>query len=289
MLKLKPIRSEKVWGYEDWIASTHKDGPQKEFVDLVKDYPLLVKVIQANDTLSVQVHPDDELAVELEGSGSRGKTECWYVLDAKPGAKLVYGLDGSHPADEIARAISSNSLEKLLNQVEVHKGDFVYIPAGTVHAIGGGLRLMEVQQSCNITYRLYDWGRPRELHVEKSLKVLGKLDNPNTKADERVRADEAVFDGRTIKSLPPHFECPYFEMDKITVKGGFSFLAHETELIFISRNEKLLSVRSTSKDGTKAEESDVKEESIFAISPGEKVTLEGAGEVIRIKPVSSAN
>ena len=101
MVKLNPIRSEKVWGYEDWIASTHPDGCQSEFKALVKDYPLLVKVIQANDTLSVQVHPDDEDAKRLEGQNCRGKTECWYVLSADEGASLVYGLKGNPSKEEI--------------------------------------------------------------------------------------------------------------------------------------------------------------------------------------------
>ena len=93
MLKLNQIRSDKIWGYELWIASTHPNGCQEEFKNAVGgDYPLLVKVIQADDTLSIQVHPDDELAVKLEGPGNRGKTECWYVLDAATDAKLVYGI-----------------------------------------------------------------------------------------------------------------------------------------------------------------------------------------------------
>ena len=93
MLKLNPIKSDKIWGYENWIASTHLNGLQKDFLEAAGgDYPLLVKVIQANDTLSIQVHPDDDFAVKLEGKGSRGKTECWYVLDAKPDAKIVYGI-----------------------------------------------------------------------------------------------------------------------------------------------------------------------------------------------------
>ena len=101
MVKLSPIRSEKVWGYEDWIASTHPDGCQKEFKELVKDYPLLVKIIQANDTLSVQVHPDDEDAKRLEGENQRGKTECWYVLDAEGRASLVYGLKKNYSKQEL--------------------------------------------------------------------------------------------------------------------------------------------------------------------------------------------
>ena len=167
-IKLTPITSEKIWGYELWIASTHPNGTQPEFAKAVGgDFPLLVKIIQANDTLSIQVHPDDQKALELEGPGNRGKTECWYVLDAAPDARLVYGLKDGASTEQLAQAIKDNKLEPYLEFVEVHKGDFIYIPAGTVHAIGGGLRLLEVQQSCDLTYRLYDWGRGREVHIDK--------------------------------------------------------------------------------------------------------------------------
>ena len=178
MKPLQPLRSNKVWGYEDWIASTHKDGPQKDFIELTQNYPLLVKIIQADDTLSVQVHPDDQTASLLEGKNERGKTECWYVLDAEEGSALVYGLKKDYTAEEITQALKNNTVEGYLNTVQVKKGDFIFIPAGTVHAIGGGLRLLEVQQCCNITYRLYDWGRtgkdgkPRPLHVEEALKTI---------------------------------------------------------------------------------------------------------------------
>ena len=176
MIKLDALKFEKVWGYELWLASTHENGLQKDFLEYSGgEYPLLVKIINADERLSVQVHPDDECAVALEGAGNVGKTECWYVLDAKDGAKLVYGMDGERSPEELADAIKSNSLEKYLNEVPVKKGDFVFIPSGTVHAIGGGLRLLEVQQSCDLTYRLYDWGRPREVHIEKGLKSIRRV------------------------------------------------------------------------------------------------------------------
>ena len=265
MLKLNPIRSEKVWGYEDWIASTHADGCQGELKELVNDYPLLVKVIQANDTLSVQVHPDDEDAKRLEGENCRGKTECWYVLNADEGASLVYGLKGNPSKEEIRSAIKENTLEKLLDRVQVKKGDFIFIPSGTVHAIGGGLRLLEVQQSCNITYRLYDWGRPREVHIEKGVEVI--------KNEKKQK----------IAPLGEEFSCKYFSLKKEPLKGGYSFLVSPAsklpELIFISEGEG--TIRSTARDGSKAESS-FKAEEIFALLPGEKITLEGHGEVVRI-------
>ena len=140
MIKLNPIESKKIWGYELWLASTHPNGLQEDFKAACKgEHPLLVKIIQANDTLSIQVHPDDDWAVKLEGSGNRGKTECWYVLDAADDAKLVYGIKEGYTNEVLAKAIQNNDLEKYLEFVNVKKGDFIYIPAGTVHAIGSHL------------------------------------------------------------------------------------------------------------------------------------------------------
>ena len=266
MIKLNPIRSDKVWGYEDWIASTHTDGCQAEFKALAGEYPLLVKIIQANDTLSVQVHPDDDDAKRLEGQHERGKTECWYVLSADEGASLVYGLKGNPSKEELLSSSHDGTIENHLDRVNVKKGDFIFIPSGTVHAIGGGLRLLEVQQSCNITYRLYDWGRPREVHIEKGVQVI--------KNEKKQK----------IEPLGEEFECEYFSLKKEPLKGGYSFLvspsSERAELVFISNGEG--TIRCTKKDGTKSEES-FKAEEIFALLPGEKITLEGKGEVIRIQ------
>ena len=193
MKLLQPIRSEKIWGYEDWLASTHKDGLQKDFLELAGDYPLLVKVIQANDTLSVQVHPDDKTALLLEGAGSRGKTECWYILDCEKGARLIAGLKDGCTKDQIEQAIKDNTLQDLMNSVEVKKGDFIFIPAGTVHAIGGKIRLMEEDEYINtvcdfmellppdmVIQRLAGNGK-REIRIQprwlgKKLELVGKME-----------------------------------------------------------------------------------------------------------------
>ena len=267
MLKLNPIQSDKIWGYELWIASTHPNGCQEDFKKSVGgDYPLLVKVIQANDTLSIQVHPDDELAVKLEGAGNRGKTECWYVLDAEPGARLVYGIKEGYSNDVLAKAITENNLEDYLEYVNVKKGDFIFIPAGTVHAIGAGLRLMEVQQSCDLTYRLYDWGRGREVHIEKGLAVI--------KREKMI----------PVAPFPGHFECEYFEMDEITVKGGWSMLCtkgskpESTQLLYIISADKAVIRTSAEKVGKP-----VMAEEIYAVAPDEKITIEGSAKVMKIK------
>ena len=133
------------------------------------EFPLLIKVLFPREKLSVQVHPDDALAREM--GEPRGKTECWYALDAEPGAKVAVGLKpGTDPA-AVRAAIESNTLEELLGWVPVQAGDMVYVDAGTVHAIWPGAVILETQQTSDTTYRLYDYGRPRELHVEQSLRA----------------------------------------------------------------------------------------------------------------------
>ncbi len=139
-------------------------------------FPLLAKFIDARDWLSVQAHPDDQQARELEGE-SRGKTEAWLVLDAEPGAQLVIGLRPGTTRAQAAEAIRRGTLESLLEYAGVAAGDLLYIPAGMVHALGPGILVYEIQQSSNTTYRLYDWGRlgldgqPRQLHIDKGLRV----------------------------------------------------------------------------------------------------------------------
>ncbi len=144
--------------------------------------PLLVKLLDATDWLSVQVHPNDTQAYELEGE-PRGKTEAWYVIAAEPDSQLVIGVQPGTTREQMAAAIRENRLEPLLVYADVVPGDVLYIPAGTIHALGPGILIYEIQQSSDTTYRLYDWGRmgldgsPRQLHIEKGVLVsqVGKL------------------------------------------------------------------------------------------------------------------
>ncbi|EQA97201.1 class I mannose-6-phosphate isomerase [Sphingobium sp. HDIP04] len=131
--------------------------------------PLLVKYIFTSEKLSVQVHPDDAQARERGLAG--GKSECWYILDAEPDARLGIGLTCDLTADALRAAALDGSIEALMDWKPVRAGSFYYIPAGTVHAIGGGVTLVEVQQNNDVTYRLYDYGRPRELHLEEAMAV----------------------------------------------------------------------------------------------------------------------
>lgn len=143
-----------------------------------KYFPLLIKLIDAKDKLSVQVHPDDEYA--LKNEGEFGKTEMWYVLDAVPGAKIIYGLSETVSLEKLSRYINDDRITDLCNFIEVKKGDVFFIPAGTIHAIGKGMLIAEVQQNSNITYRVSDYGRldvdgkPRALHKEKALEVISR-------------------------------------------------------------------------------------------------------------------
>ncbi len=209
MFKLEPFISTKIWGYERWLVSTHPAGesmvvtgtgkPEEPLSCRTGDYPLLIKVIQANETLSVQVHPDDTYARIHENS--RGKTECWYILDAQPDTKIICGMTGNYSMEELKKAITENRFEPYLRSVPVKRGDLIFIPAGTVHAINGGLRLLEVQESSDITYRLYDWGRGREVHIEKGIEVI-----KNLKSDP-------------VPDFTGPFNCGYFTMETLDTTG----------------------------------------------------------------------
>lgn len=293
MKLLKPLHFDKIWGYEDWIASTHKDGAQSELVKAAGDFPLLVKIIQADSTLSVQIHPDDKTAIELEGAGSRGKTECWYVLDAAPDTKLVYGFKEDYSIEEIKKAIDAGKIERLLKVVQVKKGDFVFIPAGTVHAIGGGLRLLEVQQSCNITYRFYDWGRGRELHIDKGLKSI--------KSSVQIKRDlgtSAIMDGEIfdLSRISPfgsssdckcfsYFRCEYFSIERISLTKSNSselFIRERPELFFILNASPDFTVSYSDRQGKKSKEMPALSEQIYVGEPHETVYFHGEGTLLRI-------
>ena len=131
--------------------------------------PLLIKVIFAREKLSVQVHPDDRLAQKY--GQPRGKTECWYAMSAEPGAQVAAGLRPGVTMEQIRTGISNGTLEESLNILPVSKGDMIFVDAGTVHAIWPGSILLETQQNCDVTYRMYDYGRPRELHIDKSIEA----------------------------------------------------------------------------------------------------------------------
>jgi mannose-6-phosphate isomerase len=167
-----------------------------------KEFPLLIKVLFPKEKLSVQVHPDDKLAQSY--GEPRGKTECWYALDAQPDATVALGLADGVTPDQVRKAIADATMENLLQWLHVNKGDMIYVDAGTVHAIAPGSVLLEVQQNSDLTYRIYDYGRPRELHLDKSfaamrLKTQAGKKQPIAKPDRTVLIDATYF---RLEKLP---------------------------------------------------------------------------------------
>ncbi|WP_429949253.1 mannose-6-phosphate isomerase, class I [Enterococcus sp. AZ101] len=211
-LFLKPVFQEKIWGGnrlhtvfgfdlpsnkigEDWAISAHPHGVSTvengEFSGQKLDelwanhrelfggakgdvFPLLTKILDAEDDLSVQVHPDDTYGLAHEGE--LGKTECWYIIDAEPGSTIIYGHN-ANTREELETMIKEERWDDLLKKVPVKKGDFFYVPSGTIHAIGKGIMILETQQSSDTTYRVYDYdrkddqGQARELHIQQSVDV----------------------------------------------------------------------------------------------------------------------
>ncbi|MBR5535982.1 MAG: class I mannose-6-phosphate isomerase, partial [Clostridia bacterium] len=176
------IYKEKLWGSETWLVSAHPNGDTliktgeykgKRLSEVYKDFPLLVKIIEAKDDLSIQIHPDDEYA-KIENS--KGKTECWYVLEAKEDAGLIIGHNAKDK-EEFCRMVKNGEWDTLLREVKVKKGDFFQIEPGTIHAVKGGVTLLEIQQSSDVTYRLYDYdrlekGKKRDLHIEECIDTV---------------------------------------------------------------------------------------------------------------------
>lgn len=176
-------------------------------------FPLLIKLLDPDDWLSIQVHPDDALAVEIEGEGFRGKTEAWYVLEAEPGAELIAGVRPDREPDEICGAIRNGDLEPLLERHEVRAGDALLVEAGLIHALGPGVFIYEVQQSSDLTYRVSDWGRPasagRALHIEESVKS----------AKPALRPQFAPMVKRDPNGSFRILGCDYFQLDLVDSDG----------------------------------------------------------------------
>jgi mannose-6-phosphate isomerase len=172
-------------------------------------FPLLIKILDCAQWLSLQVHPDDEAAERLEGQGYFGKTEAWHVLDAAPGAQLIAGMRPETTALVLAEAIRNGTILDWVQYQDVRPGDTIFMPARTIHALGPGLLIYEVQQTSDLTYRVFDWNRPatpgRVLHIEKSLAVA---DPP---ASAPARPAPALADGEWVELAA----CPYFTLELI--------------------------------------------------------------------------
>lgn len=264
IFKLQPVGKDYLWGgtrlrdeygkkidltplAETWECSAHPDGPSvidsgefkgQTLAEVLKRHPeylgtkvkkgvlpVLIKFIDAKKDLSVQVHPDDEYALEYEDDN--GKTEMWYVIDAVAGSSLIYGFKHKVTEEILKNAVETGTLDKHLQRVEVHKGDTYFVPAGIVHGIGAGILLAEIQESSNVTYRVYDYdrfdrnGQKRELHFDKAVKVMNM----------EVALD-AIQKPRTVRYYPGCSRevlcrCKYFETEKIQVTRGFTFSVKE--------------------------------------------------------------
>ncbi len=171
---LPPRQVKKPWG-RDTLSPPFVSVPGERIGEICFEPPhklsqLLVKYIFTSEKLSIQVHPSGAQA-RAAGAGIRGKDECWLILDAQMGASLGIGFAEEITADAMQAAALDGSIEARMNWYPVEAGDFFYIPAGTVHAIGAGISLIEVQQNCDITYRLFDYGRPRQLHLQQGVEV----------------------------------------------------------------------------------------------------------------------
>ena len=217
----------------------------KLFDEYGLSFPLLFKLIDANENLSIQVHPGDEVAAERHNS--YGKTEMWYVVDADPGAELIIGFTKDCTRDEYLDALEAGEVENLLQKVAVNKGDVLFIPAGLVHAIGKGVVVAEIQQSSDITYRIYDYkrvddqGNERELHTEQALDVINFSATKNPKTAYKT----------LINEITPLVDCDYFTTNLIRFDAAVtrnygsldSFVAYmclEGSLIIEYNNEKTI-------------------------------------------------
>lgn len=259
--KFKPVYKDYIWGgrnleklnkvlpegkvAESWEIACHKDGMSivcngdlagSTLEEIISKYgeevlghkinnknnfPLLAKFIDANDWLSVQVHPDDDYA-RVHENGESGKSEMWYIISAKPGSKLVYGLKEDIAKETFLEKIKVNDIKSCLNFIEVSEGDIIDIPPGMIHAIGEGIVLAEIQQSSNITYRVYDYdrvdknGNKRELHINKAVEVISVNSPITTKTEFRKDTiNENCTRERKISNK-------YFNVDLYHIDGGIT-------------------------------------------------------------------
>ena len=236
-------------------------------------FPLLAKFIGADKPLSVQVHPDDGYAKEREaGSGYLGKTEAWVILEAEPDATIVWGFKDDLSKEEVRGAIQAERLEPYLNVVPIGPGDVIYNPAGTLHAIGAGTLLFEIQQSSDLTYRLYDYGRKdasgqtRELHVDKALDVL------DLSSGERAKVRPEPLSGTKMQLL--HTE--HFAVERWQVAGEQTEQVNETSLEILAATQGELTLQAG------AEEVSLnKGEAVVLPAALGKYTLSGEGVILR--------
>lgn len=309
ILKLNPVFKDYIWGgtklrdeygfqsdltklAEGWMLSCHKDGENtiengkykgKTLTEVVKlnpdflgengqkfeYFPILIKLIDAKNDLSVQVHPDNEYAMRVEKE--YGKTECWYILDCDEDAELIYGFNKSITSEEFKEKIADNTFLETVNKVKVKKGDLFFIEAGTLHAIGKGILLAEIQQNSNTTYRVYDYGRlgadgkPRELHVEKAIDVTNCT--PPTRSTN-PEGELIICDGYSTQLLT---KCDLFNVEKVSVDNEYTYVADKKSFV---------SILVTEGNATVEEIQIKKGDSLFIPANYGKFTISGKAELI---------
>ena len=272
IVKLDPAFKDNLWGGtkirdvygkkcdydvigESWELSAHPDGQSRiaegyykgmlfnDYLSIIGKealgwkcqaqdrFPVLIKFIDAKQALSIQIHPDDEYA--LENENEYGKNEMWYVLDAEPGAYLYCGLSRASSKEEIEERIKNNTITEILNKIEVKKGDVVMVKAGTIHAIGAGIFICEIQQNSNCTYRMYDYdrrdkfGNPRELHIAKSLDVVNPVKyEKDNKCNVMLAHNEHYMSKRLV-------QCKYFEVIKYEIEDEAKIPVDEASFLSV--------------------------------------------------------
>lgn len=305
LIRLKPCFSHTIWGgnrlrtlfgYDEpgndigecWGVSAHKSGDctvvggdfdGKKLSELWKEepglfgnldsdrFPLLIKIIDARDDLSIQVHPDDEYA-KVHENGSLGKTECWYILDCDEDATIVVGHNAKDKA-ELTDMIKNGRWNDFIRLLPIKKGDFIQIDPGTVHAIKGGTLLLETQQSSDITYRVYDYdrlqnGKPRQLHIDQSIDVIK---TPAKAAEESVVSRTDMRENVPIRM----YSCKYYTVERMSVNG-------KAEIDIAGNPFTIMSV--TEGEGSVNGEAVARGDHFIIVNGVEKAVIEGNMEVV---------
>lgn len=314
IVKLKPAFKDYLWGgtrlrdvyqkdcdydrvAESWELSAHPAGESvvaagpyegltlSEYIEKAgkgvlgesclrfEDFPVLIKFIDAKKPLSIQVHPSDEYALRVEHE--YGKTEMWYVLDCEEGATLYFGVNREISREEFKQRIGDNTILEVLDEVKVKKGDVFFIEAGTIHAIGAGILICEIQQNSNTTYRVYDYARRddagnlRELHIDKALDV--SVLRPSDTKD--LQEDEVAVKGGTRRQLG---SCPYFRVEKLRVFD---------EMTLTAGADSFVSLVAVSGGGTVRDSGGTTEfqpgDSLFIPAGSGEITISGPCEILK--------
>ena len=316
---LKPAYKDYLWGgeklkteyhketdlsplAESWECSTHPDGTSLALIDqteiplteIIKNHPeilgthprtrgalpILIKLIDAKKDLSVQVHPDDDYA-RIQEHGSLGKSEFWYVLEAEPGASLVYGFSQDVTEEQIRQGIADGTIRKYLQKVPVKRNDVFFVQAGTVHAIGKGIVIAEIQESSNLTYRLYDYNRRdrngnlRELHIDKALDVLNLHSSAEPVQPMRLLNYQPGFASEFLT------RCRYFQVERILLSAEASEVSYYTDS---SSFEVLMCVQGQGElKGTEFRIPFGKGDTVFVPADSEKMRFTGKAELLRTR------